>query len=103
MGSGGAEGGDTGKVDTDGVLNAFDNALDEWFAHDPGAGKYARPMPGGMSKKVKHGCCPGCGTPFQVRCRPCVNRTPLESSKGQSIWSGLKFEECKCLGVGANS
>lgn len=64
---GGSERG-TEKVDTEGVLNAFDNALDDWFGADQGAGasKYARPMTGVLTKKVKHGCCPGCGTPFQV-------------------------------------
>jgi hypothetical protein len=74
------------KVDTEGVLNAFDNALDDWFGADQGAGsKYARPMTGVLTKKVKHGCCPGCGTPFQV----CPHTyTPTHTHSAAALPSG---------------
>jgi hypothetical protein len=71
-GSGGvAAGGSVGggnipkaELDTRGLLNAFDNALDDWFG--PDAGSVRRPMPGMVTKKMRHGSCPGCGVPFQT-------------------------------------
>ena len=46
------------SVDSDEVLGAFDNALDEWFGIGTGT-------KGVFRKKAKEGFCPGCGCKLQ--------------------------------------
>ena len=44
--------------------------------------KFARPMAGAVTKKIKYGCCPGCGTPFQIVAQALPGFVP-ESKLGQ--------------------
>jgi len=67
------------ELDTSGILNAFDNALDDWFGEDVRSTR--RPMPGVVTKKIKYGCCPGCGVPFQIVSKALPGYTP-ESKLG---------------------
>ena len=69
------------KMDTDGVLNAFDNALDDWFG-SPAEGA-SRTVPGAVTKKAKRGFCPGCGTAFQSVAQALPGYIP-ESKAGQA-------------------
>ncbi|EKX39324.1 hypothetical protein GUITHDRAFT_114525 [Guillardia theta CCMP2712] len=63
------------SVDSDEVLGAFDNALDEWF----GLGTGAR---GVFRKKAKEGFCPGCGCKLQSSSSSAPGYVP-ESKTGQ--------------------